>query len=103
MKSLRTSALCWLCANLIVLAGCAGHRTNSRTADLLDDKVITERVEVALQRASPRTFSKVQVDTAGAVVTLKGSVANPQAKEKASRIAENVQKVRKVDNEIQIR
>ncbi len=96
--------LWWLCACLVVSSGCVSHRTSPRTARLLDDKVITERVEVALQRSS-RVFSKVQVqvDTVGGVVTLRGSVPNLQTKEKASQVAEGVQKVREVDNEIQVR
>lgn len=102
MKSFPRWAGRGLCSGLILFAGCAGPRTSPSTAHLLDDKVITERVEVALQQ-SPQVFSKVQVDTVGAVVTLKGSVPNLEAKQRASQIAKSVQKVRKVDNEILVR
>ncbi len=103
MKGFQRAAVWWLCAGLGLFVGCAGHRTSPRTAHLLDDKVITERVEVALHQVSPHTFSKVHVDTSGAVVTLSGSVPSLPAKEKASRIAQNVEKVRGVANELQVR
>ncbi len=103
IKGFPTLAWLGLCASLVLFAGCAGHRTDPRTANLLDDKVITERVEVALKRASPPCFAQVRVDTARAVVTLRGFVPNPQAKEQASQIAQGVQKVRQVDNELQVR
>ncbi len=97
------NALSWgLCAGLVLFTGCAGHHTSSRTAHLLDDKVITDRVEAALRQASSSNFSNVRVDTADAVVTLSGSVPNLQTKEKAIRVAKGVQNVREVDNKIQV-
>ena len=93
---------CGLCAGVILVAGCASHHTSSRTAHLLDDKVVSERVKVALRRASPAAFEKVQIDTADGVVTLSGSVPNLGLKTKAAQIARSVQKVRDVDNRLGI-
>lgn len=100
---MRNAVLAGICAGLFALAGCAGHHTSPQTARMLDDKVIGERVEMALRRVSPAEFSNVQVHSADAVVTLNGSVHSLQAKERASQISKSVEKVRKVDNEIQVR
>ncbi len=91
-----------LCVGLVLFAACAAQHTSPRTDRMLDDKVIAERVEVALREASASDFSDVQVHTTNAVVTLHGSVHSRQAKEKAAEAAKGVQNVRRVDNEIQV-
>lgn len=63
MKALRRVLWVPLGVCLGLSLGCAGHKTSPRTAHLLDDKVISERVEVALREASPADFRNVHVDT----------------------------------------
>ncbi len=103
MKALPYLLWMPLAGCLILPLGCAGHKASPRTAHLLDDKVISERVEVALREASPGDFRDVHVDTTNALVRLSGSAPNAQSKQAAERIAKGVQNVREVENEIEVR
>ncbi len=92
-----------LCAGLLMWAGCAGHHVSSRTADRLDDKVIADRVEAALHRASAGAFAGVRVSAAGGVVTLSGQVPDAAAKAKAAELAQSIQHVQSVKDNLQVR
>lgn len=82
---------------LMVLMGCASHHISSKSSRLLDDKVITDRVQTYLRQASSSLFAHVRVKTADGIVTLTGSVPNRSAEVQASRIASGVEEVRKVN------
>jgi hyperosmotically inducible protein len=69
----------------------------------LDDGAITSRVKSALGRQPGTAALKVNVDTRGGIVTLRGVALSQAEKDLAERYAREVQGVVDVDNRIQVR
>ncbi len=89
---------------LLSLSGCLLHHHKEQIgAPMLDDKVTTERVEAALQANGRQEFRGVQVRTQDGVVTLTGVVPNESTRTRAAQIASTVHRVRKLQNEVQVR
>lgn len=66
------------------------------------DAAITARVNVGLMANGELSALNIDVDTTDRVVTLKGEVSNDTEKDLAEKIAENVEEVRDVENELKI-
>ena len=89
---------------LVLLAGgCFGRKSEQRDASLLNDKVVTARVESALNSASTNQFNGVVTETTNGIVTLKGFVLSGGKKKEAEALAAKVDCVRAVKNEIVVR
>ncbi len=87
----------------ILVTGCSSSNPNrTHRGDLLDDKVTAQRVESALMR-SGNAFRGVQASVTNGVVVLTGSVSTPGAKLRAEQIVRQLQRVRDVNNELQVR
>src|SRR5207249_2124419 len=71
------------------------------TAEAIDDKTLTIRIETALKRDTALNDQHVDVDVNKGVVTLTGSVRTVGRKAQAGRDA-NIAGVTRVDNEIRI-
>ncbi len=95
----RLAALCLLLAT----SACFGNGFGpQRGADYLDDKVLTTRVEDALSQADAAVFANVEVETHDGVVHLTGRVPSLELKERAERIARDLPRVSRVQNDLQI-
>ncbi|SPE58930.1 putative phospholipid-binding domain protein [Verrucomicrobia bacterium] len=90
-------------AFVLGLCGCLGWHQKQPNGDLLDDKVITARVEQALKTHPGYDFSNVHVSTSGGGVTLSGSVHTPREKTEAGELARSVDLVKSVKDEIQVK
>jgi hyperosmotically inducible protein len=79
-------------------------KTDPRTASqTVDDGAITAKVKAALA-GDPRTKAhQVNVEVREGVVQLSGFVDNSEAKSTAEELARNVDNVRKVDNELDVK
>ena len=101
----QISTLCLsLCLGLPVavtgLTGCAGDRYERSTGEYIDDKGITVRVKSALGDSPEYKFKDVNVTSFKGTVQLSGFVNTSDQRRRAAEIAEKVQGVRKVENNI---
>jgi hyperosmotically inducible periplasmic protein len=64
---------------------------------------LTSKVKAALAREEGmKTLSKINVDSADGVVTLKGKVESAEAKKKAEQVAKQVDGVKRVKNQLTV-
>jgi osmotically-inducible protein OsmY len=93
---------------VLSLTGCAemNHRSNSgdrTTGRSLDDKMITSAVKSELNHEPVYKFSDVDVKTFGGVVQLSGFVTSDDQKRRAGEIAQRVEGVAQVVNNISLK
>lgn len=68
----------------------------------IDDAQITTQVKTGLSQDRDLNAGKIDVDTRGGVVTLKGTAPTAAAKVRAGDIARGVKDVKSVDNQLQV-
>ena len=66
----------------------------------VEDATITARVKSKLIADDDLKAREINVDTSNGTVTLRGNVATPEAKERATVLAREVQGVASVDNQL---
>jgi osmotically-inducible protein OsmY len=85
------------------LAGCASEPGQRATGQVFDDSVITGKVKTALaQDASLGTAMNVNVSTYRGVVQLSGFVESQQVASRAAQIAQGVEGVQSVRNDLRV-
>ena len=87
----------------ILATGCAGDRYQRSTGEYIDDKGLSMRVRSALGDNPEYKFGDVNVTSFRGVVQLSGFVNTPDQKHVAGSIAERVEHVKKVENNISIK
>ena len=80
----------------------AGRAVDS-TANKVKDATITTTINAELARDPALSALKIDVDTAAGRVSLKGTAPDAPARERASQLAQRVDGVVSVDNQLQIR
>jgi BON domain len=106
---LKISGLCFALslglatAAVTGLSGCAGDRYERSTGEYIDDKSLTARVKGALGDNSEYKFSDVNVAAFRGTVQLSGFVNTSDQKRKAADIAEKVQGVKDIENNITVK
>ncbi len=91
---------------IVALTGCQmnGSHEGDRTAGrALDDRVITENVRSRLRNEPVYKFSDVDVKTFAGVVQLSGFVNTDDQKRRAGELAQNVEGVTRVVNNITLK
>jgi hyperosmotically inducible periplasmic protein len=83
--------------------GCAGDRYQRSTGEYIDDKTLTARVQNALADHPDYKFTDVNVTTYRGVVQLSGFVNTAEHKQRAKAIAERVQGVKSIENNISVK
>jgi len=100
---LKLIGLPLLAVTLLSAAGCRTTPQGDRTAGrVLDDKMVTGKVEQALDSAPVYKFDNVKVSTYQGVVQLSGWVATQDQKAAAERIARDVQGIHRIENNISV-
>jgi osmotically-inducible protein OsmY len=99
MKCLGYPALVVMLA--VQLGGC-GALTEESKRGHFDDGTITSAVEKTLAADQRAAFTSVVVYTASGTVYLTGSVADTDAKQRATDLAKQVAGVRQVINNVQL-
>ena len=85
------------------LAGCASSPNQRSTGQVLDDAALTARVKTALAKeASLGTAMNVEVTTYRGVVQLSGFVESETVANRAVSIAESVNGVHSVKNDLRV-
>src|SRR5215471_13471446 len=103
MRKLENLILLGGLCGVLGVTGCqsSGHQASDRTEGrTLDDKHITERVENALKAEPTYKFTDVGVKTFGGIVQLNGFVTTEDQRRRAGEIAQGVQGVSQVVNNI---
>jgi osmotically-inducible protein OsmY len=100
-KRLRTFAAALAVAS--ASAGCAAITGQETAGEYVDDTTISARVQSGIVQDQALKGFRIGVETMQNVVQLSGFVDTPAAKERAERIARNVDGVRDVRNDIVVR
>jgi len=87
----------------VLVAGCAGDRYQRSTGEYIDDKGLSMRVRSALGDNPEYKFGDVNVTSFRGVVQLSGFVNTSDQKRVAGSIAEKVEHVKRVENNISIK
>ena len=106
MKSLPLTAL--LALGLVAgtsafVSGCAATATHESTGQYVDDSTITTKVKAAFAHDDIVHTFDVHVETYQGVVQLSGFVDIPEQKERAAKLASQVDGVKDVKNNIQVK
>ena len=77
-------------------------QAGAQASDKVSDAVITTAVNAELAKDSNLSAMKINVDTDGGRVALKGTAPSTTAKERATTLASSVKGVTSVDNQLKI-
>ncbi|ASJ76267.1 BON domain-containing protein [Granulosicoccus antarcticus] len=87
-------------AFVALTAGCASTATQESTGQIVDSSIITTNVKAALAGDDLGTLTSVEVETFKDIVQLSGFVNTEEEKTTAGTIAEAVDGVMKVENNL---
>jgi hyperosmotically inducible periplasmic protein len=90
-------------AGALFTTGCAGSRYERSTGEYIDDKALSSRVKSALGDNEEYRFGDVNVTTFRGTVQLSGFVNTTGQKRRAGEVAEAVEGVRNVENNITVK
>jgi hypothetical protein len=79
------------------------NRATNETAVAVDDAAITTKVKTAVLAEPGLKSLQINVDTKDAVVTLSGTVDNAEMKSRAVQIAQGVQGVKSVNDNLSVK
>lgn len=86
---------------VLALAGCTAM-TGKTAGRNVDDATITASVKSQLVMEKAANFTRIDVDTNNGVVNLNGVVESPSQKERAQELAQRVDGVKRVINNLQV-
>ncbi|GAP35239.1 BON domain-containing protein [Piscinibacter sakaiensis] len=78
-------------------------RAADAVADKVEDAAITASVNAELAKDDRLSALKINVDTSGGHVSLRGTAPDASARERATRLASSVKGVVSVDNQLEVR
>lgn len=93
-----------LCATLglLLLNGCAALDDDVTVGEAIDDATITAQVKAALVEDDQLSALDINVDTSNGVVTLNGDVDEASHIAHASDVADDVEGVRSIQNNLRV-
>ena len=86
-----------------LLPGCAGTSTQESTGEYLDDSAITAKVKSAFVADKEVSALNIEVATTNGVVQLSGFASSRQEIDRADELVRNIQGVKLVENDIQLK
>jgi len=93
-----------MAAAVLALTGCAGSESKRSTGEFSSDAALTAKVKTAIASdAGIGSASVINVNSYRGVVQLSGFVDSTEKIERAATAARNVQGVRSVENNIQVK
>ena len=87
-------------ASLAALAGCASTRTQESTGQYIDDTALTTNVKAAILNAPSLKSAEINVETFKSRVQLSGFVRSQANMDEAVKVAQAVQGVTSVKNDM---
>jgi hypothetical protein len=103
MKTIKTFTALVATTLLLVTLGCASTRTHEGTGQYVDDSVITTKVKSAILGEPGLKVSEINVETFKGVVQLSGFVSTREDINSAIKLAQNVNGVKSVKNDMQLK
>jgi osmotically-inducible protein OsmY len=103
MNTLKTFTALVATTMLLATLGCASTRTHEGTGQYVDDTVITTKVKSAILGEPGLKVSEINVETFKGVVQLSGFVSTRHDIDSAIRLAHNVDGVKSVKNDMQLK
>jgi osmotically-inducible protein OsmY len=88
---------------LMSFLGCAPTTTHEGTGEYVDDSVITTKVKAAILNEPGLKVSEIKVETFKGVVQLSGFVSSKAAENEAVEMAERVEGVKAVKNDMRLK
>ena len=79
------------------------REVTSSVKSAVNDASITASVNAELARDTELSAVRIDVDTSGGKVALKGNVPTAEARERATRLARGVDGVTEVDNQLEVK
>jgi osmotically-inducible protein OsmY len=83
--------------------GCASTSKHEGTGEYIDDSVITTKVKAAILEEKTLKSAEINVETFKGTVQLSGFVADPANSGTAMRVAQGVEGVKSVKNDIRVK
>ena len=96
-------AACLATATALLSTGCAGDRYKQSTGEHIDDRATSSRVKSALGDDTQYKYSMVEVKTFKGTTQLSGFVNTRDQKSRAADIANRVEGVKHVENNITVK
>jgi osmotically-inducible protein OsmY len=103
MNRIKRIPMFLLAALMVVMAGCAGTRTQEGTGEYVDDALITTKVKTAIFNEASLKVAEINVETFKGTVQLSGFVKDQADVYKAAQIARGVGGVTTVKNDIRLK
>ena len=103
MHSIKKFTALVAVAALLAASGCASTRTHEGTGQYVDDSVITTKVKTAILAEPGLKVSEINVETFKGIVQLSGFVSTRGDADSAMRLAHNVEGVKSVKNDMQLK
>jgi osmotically-inducible protein OsmY len=100
MKQLKSLSSIFMVLSLLFFLGCAATATRESTGEYIDDSAITARVKEAIFREPTLKSLEIKVATYKGVVQLSGFVSSQSNIDKAVEIANGVNGVKSVKNDM---
>ena len=92
-----------LVASLAAGLACASNPSSRTAGEYVDDKVVSAKVKAALVGDPTTKAYQIGVNTFDGVVQLSGFVDNHAQVDRATEVAQTVDGVKDVDNELKVR
>jgi hyperosmotically inducible protein len=92
-----------LVASLAAGLACASNPSSRSTGEYVDDKVVSAKVKAALVGDPTTKAYQIGVSTFDGVVQLSGFVDSSEQVDRATQVAQEVDGVKSVDNELKVR
>jgi osmotically-inducible protein OsmY len=103
MRAFKKVSLFAAALGLVSMVGCSALDDDITVAEAVDDGVITTRVKAALAADDDLEAREIQVETREGVVQLSGFADESDDISKATDLADNIEGVRGVQNDIILR
>ena len=103
MNQLKRLSALFLAIVFASALGCAGSATQESTGEYITDSWITTKVKAALAEDSQVKATEVNVETFKGVVQLSGFVSSDAAMHQAVRVANSIQGVTSVKNDMRVK
>jgi len=103
MKNLKTISAVFAALAMATVLGCASTSKSEGTGEYVDDTVITGKVKSAILQEPTLKSAEINVETFKGIVQLSGFVSDANNTGTATRVAQSVQGVKSVKNDIRVK
>jgi len=103
MRPIRNIAAIFAAFTLLGSMGCAATKSHEGTGEYIDDSAITTKVKAAILGEPGLKSAEINVETFKGVVQLSGFVSSRDDINKAVKVARDVNGVKSVTNNMQLK